>query len=74
MPSLESDVMRSLFLVADVVKETVVSNIQASAARGDFELTNDAFEKINRLVRVSVDQAVSNGSRQMQSAVRQHSK
>lgn len=72
MASLESDVMRSFVLACEVIKSTVVNNIQASAARGDFELTNDAFAKITQLVGESVDQAARNSARQMQSAIKQH--
>lgn len=73
MANLESDVMRSMSLVCEVIKDTVVTNIQAAAARGDFELTNDSFEKINRLVRLSVDQAAQNSSRQLQAVIKKHS-
>ncbi|MHA2020504.1 MAG: hypothetical protein ACW96N_02240 [Candidatus Thorarchaeota archaeon] len=72
MPSLESSVMQSFALSCEVIKDTVVNNIHAAAARGDFELTNDAFAKIDALVKASVDQAARNSARQMQSALKQH--
>jgi|TARA_R110002126_G_scaffold793_5_gene4983 hypothetical protein len=73
MANLERDVMRSYAMACDVIKDTVINNIQSAAARGDFELTNDAFRKIDSLVRSSVDQAARNAARQLQSAVKTNS-
>jgi hypothetical protein len=72
MASLEGDVMRSVKLVCEVVKDTVSSNIHASAARGDFELTNEAFAKIDKIIRSSVDLAFQSSSRQVQAVLREH--
>ena len=41
MANLERDVMRSYAMACDVIKDTVINNIQSAAARGDFELTNE---------------------------------
>ena len=67
--SKELDVMRSFALACEVIKETVIQNVQSSALRGDLKITKEDFAKLNSLIRESIDQAARNSSKQLQSAV-----
>lgn len=74
MPSLESDVMKGYFLASEVIKDSVVSDIQQAALTGDVPLTKEQFAKVTRIVRAAVERAAINSAKQIQSAIADHLK
>jgi len=75
MSNLERDVMRSVFMVGDVVKDTVMKTIIEASAEGKIERLSDTdLRQLDNLVRSSINSALQNGTRQLQSVVKAHTK
>jgi hypothetical protein len=70
----ESEIMRSFVLSCEVIKDLLVQNIQASAARGDMSITKGDFAKLSNLIRETVDQGARNSAKQMQAVINKKSK
>lgn len=66
--SLELKVMQSFNHSVEVIKNSLISEIQSAAVKGEIQLTNENFAYLTRLIGRVVEQAGRNSMRQMQSA------
>lgn len=78
MASLEGDVMRSFVLVCEVIKDKVMSDIQAAAVQrkilSEGSDPSDNLKAIDKIVRSSVEITALNASRQMQSSIKPYAR
>lgn len=68
MASIELKVMQSYKLCCDMMKNALVGAIQDAARKGEIQITHDTLHHLSDVVQKTIDEAVRNTSRQMQSA------
>ena len=71
--SFETDLNNSVRLLVGFVCDTICNNIATSIASGDLDISSDNASVVSRIVRLSTEQALTNGYSQINSTLKKHS-